>query len=237
MDSVTNHVNERFRGGSEHARHDRLLVSRFGAGDAFASEEAEARELVGRCAECARLAADMNVLRSQLAALPAARAQRDFRITAEQADKLRGSVLQRWLRRIAGPGLAPVRPLAGVALSVGLVLMMVGVALPTPAGEIFAMDNANPQLDVRKGDGAPVVGGPEATAGPDAPYAPPEVQPTSELEPTITYEDIDIGRDLAQAETNRALLITSGLIIGILSLAVLLLVILARRRTADPLLR
>jgi hypothetical protein len=236
MHDVSNSVNERFRGGSEHARHDRLLVSRFGAGDAYPSEEAEARELVGRCAECARLAADMQVLRSSLAALPAPRRDRDFRLTAEQADRLRGSALQRWLRTLAGPGLAPVRPLAGVALSVGLVLVMVGVALPSPAGEIMALDQANDRVgsapmyaeSTPPAEAAPPVGGQpgaEATAVPDV------------AEEPGAADDLGLDGELAQAEFTRSLLIVSGLLIGSLSLAVLLVVILARRRTADRLLR
>jgi hypothetical protein len=235
MDSVTDSVNERFRGGSEHARHDRLLVSRYGAGDAYASEEAEARALVSRCAECARLSADMQVLRMQVAALPAPPRTRDFRLTAEQADRLHGSTLQRLLRRLAAPGLAPVRPLAGVALSIGLVLMMVGVALPTPTAELMSLGVGDSSFEEHAG----------ATSQP-APVGPPEgpragepgtASPTGAPDPQRYADDLALGDELAQAELTRTLLIVSGLIIGSLSLAVLLIVILARRRAADPLLR
>lgn len=257
MNSVPSSVNERFRGPAEHARHDRLLVARYGAGDAYPAELDEARELVGRCAECARLAADIDALRSATSALPAARRTRDFRLTAERAEQLRGSSIQRWLRRLAAPGLAPLRPLAGAALSIGLVLVVVGAALPTPAGELMALERAGDQ-GTWLGGGDDVKPSPAATAAEGVVGAPtvidaPGAQPGREYErppgepsrleeppvadPEARAQDIGLGQEYAAAESTRALLITSGLLIGAISLGLLLLVVFARRRWSDPLLR
>jgi hypothetical protein len=112
---------------AEHRRHDRLLVARFAVGDAAFGQDHEAADLVRRCSECAALAADIKAISSSVAQLPAAPRPRDFRLTAEQAAKLRGSRLDRWLRTISGAGWATVRPVAAAALSIGLVMSVVGV--------------------------------------------------------------------------------------------------------------
>ena len=114
---------------AEHNRHDRLLVARFAAGDLEGNLQHEGQELVRRCSECAALAADITAISKSVAKMPAPRRTKDFRLTTEQADHLRGSRFDRWLRTITGSGWATVRPVAAVALSVGLVMSAVG-ALP-----------------------------------------------------------------------------------------------------------
>jgi LPXTG-motif cell wall-anchored protein len=124
---------------AEHRRHDRLLVARFAVGDAALGQDHEAADLVRRCTECAALAADIRAISGSVAKLPAAPRPRDFRLTTEQAANLRGSRLDRWLRTITGSGWATVRPVAAVALSIGMVMSVVGVlpglgaAAPAPA--------------------------------------------------------------------------------------------------------
>src|SRR3990170_8922370 len=124
---------------SDHRRHDRLLVARYAVGDAQFGQDHEAQDLIRRCSECAALADDIGRLSRAVGQLPAARRPRDFRLTAEQADKLRGSRLERWLRALTGSGWATVRPVAAVALSLGMVMSVVGVlpilgaATPAPA--------------------------------------------------------------------------------------------------------
>jgi hypothetical protein len=112
-----------------HDRHDRVLVARYAAGDAYQSEVDKARSLVDGCTECAALAADIRLISSRTAQLQPIRRTRDFRISAEQAEQLRGTWLDRFFRTISTPGWTVVRPLAGAALAVGIVLAGVG-ALP-----------------------------------------------------------------------------------------------------------
>lgn len=120
---------------SEHLRHDRLLIARYAAGDSYPTEVEEARALIAACTECAALADDIRVVSRAMAQMPVPARPRDFRITAEQADRLRGSWLERVMRRFAGPGLGTLRPVAGVALSIGLVMAVAGT-MPSlaPAG-------------------------------------------------------------------------------------------------------
>jgi hypothetical protein len=235
MDSVTNSVNDRFHGAADHARHDHVLVSRYGAGDAYPGEVAEARLLVKRCSHCAQLAQDIDALRLAASDLPAARRTRDFRLTDEQAERLHGSALQRWFRRLATPGLAPLRPLAGVAVSVGLVLVVVGAALPAPAGETFMLNGEpSPAWADLPADRAGAQASPLAPGGVMEGFGP---TPTTE---TVDTSSVDLDQELAAtaaADATRSMLVYGGLIIAVLSLGLLVLLVIARRRGTDPLLR
>jgi hypothetical protein len=114
---------------SEHDRHDRVLVARYAANDAYRSEIDRAKRLVDDCDECASLAADIRVISARTNELPTLKRPRDFRISHEQADQLRGSWFERVMRNFQAPGWAVVRPLAGAAIAIGIVLVVVG-ALP-----------------------------------------------------------------------------------------------------------
>src|SRR5215213_1316363 len=115
---------------SEHRKHDRLLVTRFAMNDAYPSERDEARLLVESCPDCAALAADIRHISNAVGHVPVPARSRDFSISASKAEELRGSRLARWMRGFATPGWSVLRPVAGVALSVGLVMAVVGTALP-----------------------------------------------------------------------------------------------------------
>ena len=45
---------------------------------------------------------------------------RDFRLTTEDAERLRGSAVTRLLHRLGGPGLKVLQPLAGAAMAIGI---------------------------------------------------------------------------------------------------------------------
>ena len=124
----------------DHDRHDRLLVTRFAVGDAYPSEVAQAKELIEHCTECATLAADIRLIAARTSDLPEVRRPRDFRISATQAEQLRGSWLDRLLRPFSAPGWGVARPLAGAALVIGLSLTVIG-GLPLGAGSTAATDS------------------------------------------------------------------------------------------------
>lgn len=224
----------------DHARHDRLLVTRLAADDAFPSEEAEARALIDACHDCAALAADIAAIRSLTAELPAPRRTRDFRLSTEQAEKLRGSGLQRLLRRLAVPGVAQLRPVAGAAMSLGLALAVVGAALPVPQAPpeqnaaIFRVDASSEEEAAApgqdSGEGSLPASGPEIDTGSNGGVSPQEV-------PVAGDNFGAYGTAAGETSFARELLIYAGLLLALLSLGVLLAVTLARRRGTDPLLR
>ncbi|CAN5719664.1 hypothetical protein BH23CHL8_BH23CHL8_28360 [soil metagenome] len=121
---------------TDHARHDELLVARFGAHDELPEEErATAARLVAACAACAVLSADLSLVARAVAREPMPPRRRDFRITPEQAVRLRGSAVQRFLRRFTLPESAMLRPAAAGVMSLGLLLVVAGSFLPL-GGEV-----------------------------------------------------------------------------------------------------
>ena len=71
-----------------HAQHDPLLIAQYAARDPLTAEQvAAASTLVGSCAECASLAADLGAISAAVASEPVPARRRDFRIDAETASE------------------------------------------------------------------------------------------------------------------------------------------------------
>lgn len=251
---------------SEHRKHDRLLVTRYAMDDSYPGERDEARSLVDSCPDCAALAADIRTIADSMTSLPVPKRTRDFTITQEQADQLHGNRLSRWFRGLAMPGWGTLRPVAGVALSIGLVMAVVGMSVPstTPAADsgagITALGSSTP---------APAAAPPELQAPQPTSAQVPEIAPTStdtggpegpavaevdkaSQDPTTEQLDqaylaaspaTDAGAQgdgtarSASSDTTGNLLLYGGLAIAALSAALLALAWIARRYFADPLLR
>jgi hypothetical protein len=182
---VTGFVRNHQPADPQHARHDHLLVASFASGDATPAEQDRARALIASCAECAALADDIGAIINQTRRLPAIQRTRDFRLTAEQAGRLRGSFLQRVMEALAGPGWAVLRPLAAVTASVGLVLAVVGTWSPAmvapvglaPRAAASAAGPAESFADVQP------VAAPSGNAAAGASIAPPPAPPSAGVLP------------------------------------------------------
>lgn len=85
-----------------HAGHDELLIARLYGSDVDDRERARALELVGGCAECAALYADLGAIAKATAALPVPARPRDFALTEADAARLRPR--RRGLARLLGMG-------------------------------------------------------------------------------------------------------------------------------------
>lgn len=105
------------------------MVARFAAGDAYPEEVDRARALVESCADCALLADDIRLIAACTAELPPVNRTRDFRLTGADAERLRGSWLERFMRGVAVPRRPMLQPLGGAILAIGLALVVV-VAIP-----------------------------------------------------------------------------------------------------------
>ncbi len=248
---------------AEHRRHDRLLVARFAVGDAGPAEH-EAKELVRRCSECAALAADITTISGSVGKMPTPPRPRDFRLTQDQAGQLRGSRIDRWLRTITGSGWSTVRPVAAVALSVGMVMSVVGflpvlgAAMGTPAGTEalygpVAGGQQTPQMPEASANRGSDLPAPAATAGqadlgPDGKEgvssagSPPSDNLDNAYIQATTDPDGEARRDPATAlpgtgPSVRDVVLLAGLGVTIAALSVLALLYAARRRYYDPLLR
>jgi hypothetical protein len=117
-----------------HATHDELLVARLAGGDTLdPQEQATASALVAGCPDCARMASDIVAISHAVASEAVPPRRRDYRISDEQAARLRGSAVERFFRRFTlTSGGGALKPLASGALSIGLVLVFVGSVIPRP---------------------------------------------------------------------------------------------------------
>jgi hypothetical protein len=167
---------DRPRGGERpaHATHDQLLVVRFAAGDTTDAEATAARELIAACPDCRLLASDLLAIARATADLPQPTRRRDFRISREQAARLRRPALLRWFGRVSGTGdprpdrprrLVGLQRLAGAATAVGLVMALV----TSPAGiPGFATGSATLEATGQSGQGVAGAAAPGLAVNPNA---------------------------------------------------------------------
>jgi hypothetical protein len=107
---------------TSHARHDPLVVAALAAGDLAGTDRDDATTLIQTCADCATLHDDLIAIARATASVPppiVAR-PRDFRLTPEQAARLRPSGWRRAVGAFASPRLAFTRPLAIGLTTIGL---------------------------------------------------------------------------------------------------------------------
>jgi hypothetical protein len=101
----------------------------FDAGDLAGAELTAAESLVASCGGCAALAHDLVAIRSAMTALPAPARRRDYRLTAEDAARLRPSGWRRVIEWLAAPG-STVRPLATGLATLGVVGLLLTSGTP-----------------------------------------------------------------------------------------------------------
>jgi hypothetical protein len=122
---------------ADHSAHEPFLVARLVGDDLEPAERPQADELIRQCTECAALAAELRALAAATAALPRPRRTRDFRLSVDDAARLRGSRLPRLARigqGLAGPRFGLLQPLGGAVLSMGVALVLVGTVTSPPGG-------------------------------------------------------------------------------------------------------
>lgn len=106
---------------TDHDQHDLLLIAGHAAGDLPDTDRAMADAMLAACESCAELRRDLIAIAAATRAVPApALPARDFRLTTDQAARLRrGSWLRRLLRPFAAPRSA-VRPMAAAFTTIGV---------------------------------------------------------------------------------------------------------------------
>jgi hypothetical protein len=135
---------------NEHDLHERLLIVRFATDDELElGEAARARALVASCPGCATLASDVKAISRATAASLTPSRPRDFRLTPEQAAAAHGSRIRRWLGGLTSPGMGTLRPLAGAAVALGLLLVVAGGGVPGFGSASPARDSSTGAAAVR----------------------------------------------------------------------------------------
>lgn len=112
----------------DHAGHDELLVVAYASDDLVGGDAERAAVLVASCSECGRIAADVRALRTNVAGLPAPRRTRDFRLTEEDAARLRPRGWRGLVAILAGPRLSLAAPVGTAIATLGIVGLLVAVA-------------------------------------------------------------------------------------------------------------
>lgn len=226
------------RGADDHARHDQPLIVAFASGDVTNDEARSARELTASCRRCAALADEIALVsRSISESVGAPRRPRDFRLSEDDATRLRAGPLQRFLRRVGGPGTTMLQPLAGAALAIGLVLVIATGAYPRfglGAGGGSGSDSAADTRTLQSNG--------ESAGGRETPVP----APAALASPLASAEDggggaIDTPDQPTKALLSQAPGIDPGLLAGLVLLiggtVLLILRLVARRLSEDPLLR
>lgn len=121
---------------ANHAQHDLELVATWAAGEATGADLDRAERLLDACDLCVGIARDLRSITLALQSVPAVNAMttlpaapRDFRLTPEQAARLRpGAPLARWTDRLAAAVAAFGRPVGASLATLGLVGLLVGAA-------------------------------------------------------------------------------------------------------------
>ncbi|HYN48197.1 MAG TPA: hypothetical protein VER83_04975 [Candidatus Nanopelagicales bacterium] len=108
--------------------HAALIVA-LDAGDLAGAEILVAESLAASCTGCAALVHDLAAIRGAMTALPVPPRRRDYRLTAEDAARLRPSGWRRLLDWLAAPG-STVRPLATGLATLGVVGLLLTSGLP-----------------------------------------------------------------------------------------------------------
>ena len=110
---------------SNHANHDLELIAAFAAGDTTGADLVQAQRNVDGCVACAALHADLVAIASALPSLPAPIRPRDFRLTTDDARRLRPSGLRGVLAAFASPRFSFATPLGTGLAALGLAGVLV----------------------------------------------------------------------------------------------------------------
>ena len=113
---------------TSHARHDPLVVAALAAGDLAGTDRDHATALIQTCADCATLHDDLIAIARATASVPPpiATRPRDFRLSPEQAARLRPAGWRRVVGAFASPRLAFSKPLGIGLTTIGLAGLLIG---------------------------------------------------------------------------------------------------------------
>ena len=183
---------------SLHDTHDLELVAAFAAGDATGPALDAGTTLVASCATCAQLHHDLRAIAAAMPAVPAPARTRDFRISHEQAARLRPTGIRGILAAFGSPRLSFAAPLGTGMAALGIIGVLVasGGVLPGGATDGAGVDTttrmtieASQEAGEGAGDQAP--GPASASEGPAAGGAPAQ-QPVDNQAPSTPADQADV---------------------------------------------
>lgn len=125
-----------------HTDHDLILVAALAAGDLEDAELDAARALVASCPDCAELRDDLAGIAAATRILPVPARVRDFRLSDEQAERLRPKGWRRFVAGFGSPRLAFARPLGMALATVGLAGLLLTAVAPGQLANLAPVGSA-----------------------------------------------------------------------------------------------
>ncbi len=113
---------------AQHAGHDASLVAAFADGSIDPADVQRAEALVGSCADCAALDADLRILADATRAMATPARPRDYALSPDDAARLRPAGWRRFLAGVGSSRDALSRPLAIGLTTLGLVGVLIAGA-------------------------------------------------------------------------------------------------------------
>jgi hypothetical protein len=174
-------------GRAHHATHDLEVVAAWATGEATGTDLERAERQLDACDLCVGVARDLRAITLALQELPSVEAMpalpaapRDFRLTDEQAARLRPSApLARWTDRLAAAAATFGRPVGASLAALGFVGLLVGATSLGLLGGGTASATSAPMAAAANPTGAPAPGDEGRAAGivPAATAASDDTQP------------------------------------------------------------
>lgn len=121
-----------------HHDHDPLLIAAHAAGDLSGRDEDRALHLLADCSACSALAADLHAVSLAVAEVPVPSRTRDFRLSPEDAARLRPGGWRRLLQVAAGPRFSLAGPLGATFASLGVAGLLLASAPAINLGAVGA---------------------------------------------------------------------------------------------------
>src|SRR3954452_5852718 len=147
-----------------HDAHDPLLIAAHAAGDTTGEESRQAADLVATCETCATLHADLVAIAATTRVLPAPVRTHDYRLTPEQAAKLRPTARRRLLATLGSTRFAFAAPLGATLATLGLAgLLLAAIPGVRPPG---ATSSSSASVNVAAAAPSVVTNGAGAAVGP-----------------------------------------------------------------------
>jgi hypothetical protein len=222
---------------SLHDTHDLELVAAFAAGDATGPALDAATTLVASCATCAQLHQDLRAIAAAMPAVPAPARTRDFRISHEQAARLRPTGIRGILAAFGSPRLSFAAPLGTGMAALGIIGVLVASG-GAPLGG--ATDGAgSPALDAAaqvapESAGKANMGALAESAAPAA-SADPNLTLSAPASPATTMSEQDApAATVTASDDGSRLLLAAGLVLVILGVGLVAIRLLARGLARAP---
>lgn len=204
----------------DHTAHDHVLVAASATDELTDTEHATVTRLLAACADCRQLQADLRSLAAATVALPVAPRRRDYRLTGQDAARLRPAGLRAVLASLGSRRFSFAAPLGTAIATLGIVgLLVAAIPGPLAAGTALRLDSgqrAGGEIEAARGGDTQAAPSDATTAFPYSDPAPRQPAPEPGDGDAITLQAV--AAELTQARGLDEVLVIlggTGLLVGL----------------------